>query len=523
VKVRVIVDRPRLAAVMLVAAAVVSACSAGGEPSRTGREDPQTAAPARAALLPAVLPDLSGVEPAVQAQMKDAFARVLQKQQAAATSDAELGAAYGALGTLLMAAKHYDLAEPCLRNAEALETREPRWPYYLGHLHKAKGMLPQAAAAFTRALALRPGDVPALIWLGEIHLLEGRPAAAAAQFAAAVAAEPRNPAARFGQGRAALAQKDYAGAVAHFEQALALNTNAASIHYPLALAYRGLGETAKAEAHVRQRGDAELLFPDPLMDELRELLRSAVSHEIRGTRALNSGDWRAAAQEFRAGLAADPSNAPMRQKLGTALYMAGDASAAQEAFEELVRRSPDFAAGHYSLGVLLESMGRREEAMGRFSAAVAVDPAYVEARVRLAESLRAAGRLREAVTHYDRALATDPRLHEAALGRAITLVRLGRYLEARERLEEAARARSDPWLAHALARVLAAAPDDRARDGSRALAIMLALPAAEQRLDHGESMAMALAEVGGIRMPPPGSVTRSRPHGSRDAPRRPTR
>jgi tetratricopeptide (TPR) repeat protein len=493
-------NRRQVCVALFVAAAVLTGCVADGEHARPPGKDRQPGAPARGTLLPITLPDLSRVERPVEAQLRTAFESVIQKQQAAATPDAELGVAYGELGKLLMSAKYYDLAESCLRNAEALAPRERQWPYYLGHVHKTTGELPEAAAAFTRALALSPDDVPSLIWLGDVHLVEGRPVAAKPLFAAALAAQPRNPAARFGLGRTALAERDYAGAITHFEEVLRISPQGSSVHYPLALAYRAQGQTAKAEAHLRLRGDSEILPADPLMDAVRELLQSPVSYEIRGTRALNAGDWYAAAREFRAGLALEPSNAPLRQKLGTALYMAGDLRSAQEVFEEVVRQSPEFAGGHYSLGVLLQSKGQSDRAIAQFSSAVAVDPGYVEARVRLAESLRADGRLHDALTHYDRALAINPRLREAALGRAMTLVRLERYVEARDRLEEAARVHpTDPWIAHALARVLAASPDGRARDGGRALAVMHTLSPEGQRLDHGESMAMALAEVGRYR------------------------
>ena len=53
-----------------------------------------------------------------------------------------------------------------------------------------------------------------------------------------------------------------------------------------------------------------------------------------------------------------------------------------------------------------------------------------------------------------------------------------------------------PVFAHALARLLAAAPDARVRDGARARAITEALLATEQSLDLGETIAMTLAELG---------------------------
>src|SRR6185503_8397435 len=77
------------------------------------------------------------------------------------------------------------------------------------------------------------------------------------------------------------------------------------------------------------------------------------------------------------------------------------------------------------------------------------------------------------------------------------LVRLGRFREARDRFERDARVFADqPGFAHALARLLAAAPDDRIRDGARAISLMNDLLKSQQTLPMAESMAMALAESG---------------------------
>ena len=80
----------------------------------------------------------------------------------------------------------------------------------------------------------------------------------------------------------------------------------------------------------------------------------------------------------------------------------------------------------------------------------------------------------------------------------MNLVRLERYAEARARLESAAESfpEQGPRFTHPLARLLAAAPDDATRDGPRALAIVEGLAEREQSLLLGETLAMALAEVG---------------------------
>ena len=53
-----------------------------------------------------------------------------------------------------------------------------------------------------------------------------------------------------------------------------------------------------------------------------------------------------------------------------------------------------------------------------------------------------------------------------------------------------------PGFAHALARLLAAAPDDRVRDGRRALALMQTLLQQQKTMALAETMAMTLAESG---------------------------
>jgi hypothetical protein len=79
----------------------------------------------------------------------------------------------------------------------------------------------------------------------------------------------------------------------------------------------------------------------------------------------------------------------------------------------------------------------------------------------------------------------------------MSLVRLGRYNEASRRLSAGLTIHPNhPGLAHALARLLAAAPDNRVRDGRRALSVMQMLSDQQRTMDLGETMAMVFAEVG---------------------------
>ena len=415
-------------------------------------------------LPPVVLPDLSQMDAPVQQQVREAYATLMTQKNNPRASPAELAAAYGELGKLLTAAAYADAAEPCYLNAQALAPNDMRWPYYLGHVYRTKGEAARAARSFERALQLQPTDVATLVWLGNVYLETGRPEAADPLFAQAVAIQPRSVAALFGQGRAALAARDYARAVGSLEQALSIDPRASIVHYPLALAYRGLGNSEKAASHVQQRGETEVGPTDPLMRDLGELLHSAVAYENRGVRALTGGDWTTAAASFRKALELSPNNPSLHHKLGTALSAAGDTRGAVQQFQEALRQRPDFPQAHYSLGVLLAAAGRFQEAAERFSAAVRHDPSYVEARLQLADALVRTARPDAALPQYALVLETDPRSAQARLGQALALVGLRRYEEARKRLTEGMALHPDrPEFVQMLERLQALAPEKGAR------------------------------------------------------------
>jgi tetratricopeptide (TPR) repeat protein len=391
------------------------------------------------------------MEPSVQQQMREAQT-MLEKSTSA--SGIELAHANGALGNLLLAAEYIDAAEGCYLNAQALAPAEAQWPYYLGHVYKTRGELAGAAESFERVLALQPDDVATLVWLGQVRLDQGRPEDAEPLFAKAAARQPRAVAALVGQGRAALARREYARAADSLEQALSIDPRASMAHYPLALAYRGMSNIERAEAHLRQRGGVDVGPPDPLMQELTGLLHSAVAYENSGIRALDGGDWASAAAAFRKGLELAPDSASLHHRLGTALSLSGDTQGAFEQFQEAVRQSPGYAPAQYSLGVLLASSGRQADAIERFSAAVRYDPGYVEARLQLAELLQRTGRPDASLPHYAQVLASDPRAAAARFGYAMALVRLKRFAEARERLTEGMKLHPErPEFAQALERL----------------------------------------------------------------------
>lgn len=480
----------------LVALAAACACAAACRPAE--HRPPSSPASAPVAVPPVALPDISRAADAVQAQIREQHARMTSTVTPPDAPAGARAAAYGEMGKLFIATEFYAAAERCFLNARALAPGDMRWSYYLAHVARLANDPAKAAGLFEQTLAAQPDHVPSLVWLADIHLAQSQPGRAKPLLLKARTLAPREAAVMYGLGRVALEERDYAGATKELEAALALAPSATRVQYPLAMAYRGLGDTQSAEAHLRLRGEVDLPPADALMNDVRGLLKNAAAFETRGVQAMDARRWPDAVADLRKAVELAPDAAGTRLNLGTSLYMSGDVEGALEQYRVAVRLSPGLARAHFGIGVILETRRRDREAIEAFAAAVQHDPKYVEARFSLANALRRSGRVEESLSHYLEVLRINPAVSQAGFGYAMGLVRLGRYREARDRLERDVQSFPDqPGIAHALARLLAAAPDDQIRDGERAVRMVGELTKTQPRTPVLiETMAMALAEVG---------------------------
>jgi tetratricopeptide (TPR) repeat protein len=220
-----------------------------------------------------LLPDLAGVTGVapLRERIATAFLSLESRRQDASTSSDVLAEAYGELGIVLLAADYAGAAEICYLDAFTLAPQDYRWAYYLGHAHRTLGDLVTAARYFNQSLQMAPDYVPAHVWFGELTLAWGRPELSELAFTAALSYQPRSQAALFGLGRTKLAQRNLREAVGYLERALAVDPHVSGIRYPLALAYRGLGDIQAAQSHMRHRGDVQPALPDPLMENVARL------------------------------------------------------------------------------------------------------------------------------------------------------------------------------------------------------------------------------------------------------------
>jgi tetratricopeptide (TPR) repeat protein len=444
------------------------------------------------------LPDTSGMEAEVREHVAAAQGTLTAAiKGAGARPAAELAEAYGAAGGVYHAYALSAPAKECYLNASRLAPEDFRWVYLLGKLLQQEGSAEEALTHYSAARKLRPDYLPVFVSLGDVYLQLNRLDEAEASYTAALAGNEKNAAALYGLGQTALSRRNYETAARHFEKALALAPEANRLHYALAMAYRGLGQTEKARAQLALSGTVGVRAADPLVDGLRELVKGARLHLIRGRAALDARRFADAAEEFRKAIAAEPESVPAHFNLGATLSQLGDLRGAVEQFEKTLLLDPAHANAHYNLGLLLAQQNQHERAVEHLQAAVKASPSDTGARLLLAQSLARLGRLEEAQAELARVAEADPDNEQALLAGVEILLAKKQYAQALEALERGhARSPQKGLTTATLAYLLAASPRQDLRDGRRALELARAAWDATGLAQHGALVALALAELG---------------------------
>lgn len=442
-------------------------------------------------------PDLANLEESVREQLKNAQNSLAATAKTPATSEKDLGAAYGELGQLYHAYALTTPARECYSNAVILLPADFRWWYLLGKLDQQEDRFEQAIRNYQSAQRLRPDYLPVLVNLGNIFLELNRLDDATASFQAALKLDENNAATHYGLGQVAMSKRSYAEAVRHFEKTLAQTPGANRVHYSLAMAYRGLGNVEKVKAHLAQQGTVGVRVSDPLVDGLQDLITGERVYLSRGKLAFEAKRYAEAAAEFRKAVAVSPNNITARVNLGAALTQLGDLNGAAEQFEEAIRIEPDKSNAHYNLAVILTRQNKPDQAIDHLRAALRVDSNDSGARFLLAQQLLKTERMDEALAEFSRVVEADPNHESALLEQVKLLYRKGQFKQARDALEKGhAQYPRKGRTAVLLAYVLATSPALDLRDGGRALVLAQRVYEFTGAFQHGALVALALAELG---------------------------
>ncbi len=418
------------------------------------------------------------------------FERVLELQPRAVNVHYVVAAAYNRLGDRQAAQGHLDrggtsevtFPDPRLRAVEDLASG-------LGSLLEDALAAMQgehygeAAAAYRGALEIEPDNSGALRGLGLALRKAGDLEASAAAYRRMLEHHPDHALARLELATVLLEQEDFAAAVPAFEAALELDPDFKVAHLNLGVALSKAGRWSEAAERFRQ-----VLRIDERYPLARYYLATALIELDREGEAI---------EVLRSEIASNPNLILPRQRLGDLLARAGDrqgARAQHQAVLDLDPPSQEAALAHFQLGL---AAGSPDEAISHYRQAVGLLPELWQAQFNIGNTLQRAGRFAEAAAEYAKLVAGQPDHVLARVREAEALVLAGRSADARARLEAALAALPESVdVAHAMARFLAVAPDAAVRNGAAALGLAEQVFAARPTLEHGETVAMALAELG---------------------------
>lgn len=273
-------------------------------------------------------------------------------------------------------------------HALVVDDRVPECHYNMAYALQQVGRLPEAAAHYRKALALKPDYVDAATNLGNVLTALGNHGEAADCYER-VLAQATSAEAHYNLGSAWARIGRLDDAIVQFERALTLKGDLVGAHNNLANALVAQGRPDQALAH------------------------------------------------FERAIALDPKLIQAHANLGTVLLSLGRLEPAAAALERALALAPDFADAHTNLGNVFLALGRLPEAEARYRRALALNGDLVEALNNLGIVLAARGEHVTAVQQFQGALARRPGFVDGYNNLARALLALGRPDQALGALQQA--------------------------------------------------------------------------------------
>ncbi|NOT32006.1 MAG: sulfatase-like hydrolase/transferase [Planctomycetes bacterium] len=273
-----------------------------------------------------------------------------------------------------------------------------------------------------------------------------------------VSESPETPSFHNDLGEAFVKLGDFEHALPVLAHVVELVPTDAGAHYALGDALQQMGRNDEARPHL-----ALALELEPEM---------AAAHVGMGNvqRAENRPDL--AAGEYSEALRLKPGYAEAYFNLALTFLDRGMPEKALENFELALEHKSGWALAHVKLANLLFASGRAEEAVPHFEAALAQFPRDADLQDEFGLALQELGRPDEARGHYMAAAELAPKSFQPLVHLGNLAFAYGKDELALQRYEEALRlepGQAEPTAR--LARFLASTPDEKLRNGERALAL----------------------------------------------------
>lgn len=392
---------------------------------------------------------LPGADPAV--------VEVIQRARQQVRRQPRSGPAWGRLAKLLLANSFPKEALTCLRRAEQLDPREPRWPYFQG-IALLSIAPDDALGPFRRAVALveqvDPRQTAPRLLLAELLLPRGDLDGAEAQLRAVARLDPDNPRLLYNFGLLARWRNDFRTARDYHSRLVTNRYTRQKAYRSLAMICQRLDEPAKAEEYDRlaRRPPEDLPWADSYQDSFTQFdgsEQTRLRHAEDLEKAAKYGEAIDLLQELAR--QAGPNTDLRYVALANHLALRGRYDEAERSVRQALRLSPDSAQAHYTLGAVHLSQAEAlangtptERARAREKYRQAADSArlatekksdYAKAYVLQARALYPLGRRAEAIAAARRAVKSRPESAVAQFFLGIFLAQDGKDAEALEHLE----------------------------------------------------------------------------------------
>ena len=397
--------------------AVLVACNDGPNPRPAAEELPKL--------------DAGNFDESIREQVRAAY-RLVE----AAPNDAGKS---GDLAMLLHAHSQFESAKAFYRRAQREAPSALNWTYYLGIVQQRLAKHEDAAANLRAALRIDPSYGPARLRLAESLLALRQLDEAGELYESVIGMNPGIAEAHYGLGRVLAAKGDTAASVKPLERACELGPQYGAAHYALALAYRDLGESEKAEQHLtlyeqdRYGGPAA---PDPLLDEVTGLEAGAYVYLMRGIDFEKAGRMAEAIAAHEKAIELDSELVRARMNLLILYGRMGNFDKANAHYQAALKTGAPRAELHYNFGVLAVNSNRIPEAKEAFAEALKLDPQHPLAHNNLGYLLQAEGRREDAERHYRLAIEHRPNYRVAHFHLGRLLAEQGRAPEAIAELQQ---------------------------------------------------------------------------------------
>ena len=388
---------------------------------------------------------LTGIDPAIATAVTEARSRIEDSPRSAA--------AWGEFGMVLLVHEFRPEAAICFDQAESLDPREPRWPYFQSLRALLNSDLPTAKSKLERTVQLCGDDCDApQLTLAETLLGLEELDAAEKQFSLVLARDPQNARAQLGLARLAMSRGDFHGSLEPLSIAQKHPCTRRAAYKLLAELQERMGNEPEAEVARRTFAGlpADRNWPDPYRNELATKMTGKIAWLKQAESLEQQGERAEALNVFLRTVRIYPDADDAWLMLGKALYDRRMLRPAEEAFRRACALAPTTYEPFNELGRVLMARDSRAEAMTCFRKSLELKPNSAQVWYNLGNGLLTQGDRSGALEAYEKAVRFAPEMFESQFTLALMLADKGRAAEAIQHVELALRLRPNDQSARKL-------------------------------------------------------------------------